>query len=101
MGRMAAAETTQAAGAQALETAGIKSIAELRAKPVAELPNLPGNGLVIDGYLIPEDLSITFANGKQNDVDVLAGSNKDENTLFGGGGRGGGRGGPGGAAATG
>ena len=34
--------------------------------------------------------------GKQNDVDVLAGSNKDENTFFGGGG--GGRGGRGGAA---
>ena len=36
---------------------------------------------MIDGYMIPEDLSITFANGKQNDVDVLAGSNKDENTF--------------------
>ena len=54
--------------------------------------------MVIDGYLIPEDLSITFANGKQLDVDVLAGSNKDENTFFGGGG--GGRGGRGGAAAA-
>jgi para-nitrobenzyl esterase len=99
MARMKTAETAQADGAKALETAGITSIAELRAKPLAELPQLPGNGLVIDGYLIPEDLSITYANGKQNDVDVLAGSNKDENTLFAGGGRGGGRGGRGGAAA--
>jgi carboxylesterase type B len=33
---------------------------------------------VIDGYIIPEDLSITFMNGKQNAVDVLTGSNKDE-----------------------
>jgi para-nitrobenzyl esterase len=80
MGRMTTAETAQGNGAKALEAAGIKSIAELRAKPFAELPNLPGNGMVIDGYLIPEDLSITFANGKQLDVDVLAGSNKDENT---------------------
>jgi para-nitrobenzyl esterase len=100
MGRMTSAQTTQAAGATALEMAGIKSIAELRAKPAAELPQLPGNGLVIDGYLIPEDLSITFANGKQNDVDLLAGSNHDENTLFGGGGRGGGRGGRAGAPAA-
>ena len=53
--------------------------------------------MVIDGYIFPEDLSFTFASGKQNDVDVLAGSNKDENTFFGGGGRGG-RGG--GAAAA-
>ena len=96
MGRMTTAEQAQGNGAKALEAAGIKSIAELRAKPFAELPNLPGNGMVIDGYLIPEDLSITFANGKQLDVDVLAGSNKDENTFFGGGG--GGRGGRGGAA---
>jgi para-nitrobenzyl esterase len=92
MARMTSADTAQAAGARALEMAGIKSIAELRAKPLAELPNLGGSNLVIDGYLIPEDLSFTFANGKQNDVDVLAGSNKDENT-FGGGGGGRGRGG--------
>jgi para-nitrobenzyl esterase len=100
MGRMTSAEQTQRAGARAVEAAGIKSIAELRAKPLAELPQLPGNGLVIDGYVIPEDLSITFANGRQNDVDVLAGSNKNENTFFGGGGRGG-RGGPDGDAAPG
>ena len=35
-------------------------------------------GLVIDGYLIPEDTSLTFQAGKQNAVDVLTGSNKDE-----------------------
>jgi para-nitrobenzyl esterase len=101
MGRMTAGDQAQGAGAKALETAGIKSIAELRAKPLAELPQLPGSGLVIDGYMIPEDLSITFANGKQNDVDVMAGSNKDENTFFGGGGRGGGRGGAAAAPAPG
>ena len=101
MARMTPTEQAQGAGAKALEAAGIKSIAELRAKPLAELPNLGGAGLVIDGYLIPEDLSITFANGRQNDVDVLAGSNKDENTFFGGGrGGGAGRGGRGGEAAA-
>jgi para-nitrobenzyl esterase len=98
MARMTPGAQAQGAGAKALEAAGIKTIAELRAKPLVELPTLPGNGLVIDGYIIPEDLSITFANGKQNDVDILAGSNKDENTFFGGGG-GGGRGGRGGAGA--
>jgi para-nitrobenzyl esterase len=97
MGRMTSLEQAQGVGAKALQTAGIASIAELRAKPLTELPNLGGAGLVIDGYLIPEDLSITFANGKQNDVDVLAGSNKDENTFLGGGG---GRGRGGAAAAA-
>jgi para-nitrobenzyl esterase len=93
MGRMTTTEQAQGAGAKAMEAAGVKTIAELRARPLAELPPLGGAGLVIDGYLIPEDLSITFANGRQNDVDVLAGSNKDENTFFGGGRGGGARGG--------
>jgi para-nitrobenzyl esterase len=99
MARMASGAERQAANAKSLEAAGIKSIAELRAKPLAELPNLGQAGLVIDGYLIPEDLSLTFAAGRQNDVDVLAGSNKDENT-FGGGGAGRGRGGAAEAAWT-
>jgi para-nitrobenzyl esterase len=98
MGRMTPGDQALAAGAKAMEAAGVKTIAELRAKPLAELPALGGAGLIVDGYVIPEDLSITFAAGRQNDVDVLAGSNKDENTFFGGGGRGGGRGGAGGAA---
>src|SRR5688572_7693382 len=94
MARMTPGAQAQGPGAKAMEAAGIKTIAELRAKPLAELPTLPGNlgqGLTIDGYMIPEDLSVTFASGKQNEVDILAGSNKDENTFFGGGG--GGRGG--------
>ena len=36
--------------------------------------------MIIDGWIVPEDLSITFANGKQNAVDVIAGSNKDEHS---------------------
>jgi para-nitrobenzyl esterase len=93
MARMTTTEQAQGAGAKAMETAGVTTIAELRSRPLAELPPLGGAGLVIDGYLIPEDLSITFANGRQNPVDVLAGSNKDENTFFGGGRGGGPRGG--------
>jgi len=96
MARMTPGAQAQGAGAKAMEAAGIKTIAELRAKPLVELPTLPSSGLIVDGYIIPEDLSITFAAGRQNDVDVLAGSNKDENTFFGGGG--GGRGGRGGGA---
>jgi len=79
MGRMRGAADAEAAGVRAMETLGVKTIAELRARPLDQLTGLPNNGgLLIDGYLIPEDLSVTFRNGKQNAVDVLTGSNKDE-----------------------
>ena len=78
MGKMNPSAVAQENGAKAVTALGVKSIAELRAKPLAELTGLTSSGLVIDGYLIPEDLSLTFKNGKQNNVDVLVGSNKDE-----------------------
>ena len=40
-----------------------------------------GAGMIVDGRAIPEDESITFANGRQNAVDVLIGSNKDEGSF--------------------
>ncbi len=36
----------------------------------------------MDGWYIPEDLSSIFAGGKQNPVDILVGSNRDEGTFF-------------------
>ena len=91
MGRMTSGEAALANGAKTMEALGVKTIAELRAKPLNELTGLSAGGLIIDGYLIPEDISQTFMNGRQNAVDVLTGSNKDE-ANFGvcGGGRGGG-----------
>src|SRR5262245_57032730 len=77
MQRMTASAQAQENGAKAMAALGVKTIAELRAKPLAELTGLGGAGLVVDGYIIPEDLSITFMNGKQNAEDVLTGSNKD------------------------
>jgi len=63
----------------------IPSLAELRARSTEEVvKTLRGSGLIIDGWVVPEDLSITFANGKQNLVDVIIGSNKDEHTSMGG-----------------
>lgn len=60
-------------------------LAELRARSTDEVvKTLRGSGMIIDGWIVPEDLSITFANGKQNAVDVIAGSNKDEHTALGG-----------------
>jgi len=78
MTKMALSAPAQENGAKQMAALGVKTIAELRAKPLAELTGLSGSGLVVDGYIIPEDLSLTFRNGKQNAVDVLTGSNKDE-----------------------
>ncbi|HVV47940.1 MAG TPA: carboxylesterase family protein, partial [Bryobacteraceae bacterium] len=41
-----------------------------------------GGGPIIDGYFLPEDVGKVFAEGRQNDVPVLLGSNKDEGTFF-------------------
>jgi para-nitrobenzyl esterase len=68
----------EAAGVKAVDALGVKTMAELRARPLDMLTGLNSQGLVIDGYLIPEDESLTFQAGKQNAVDVLTGSNKDE-----------------------
>jgi para-nitrobenzyl esterase len=78
MGRMTPGQQAQANGAKTMDALGVKTIAELRAKPLTELTGLSAGGPVIDGYIIPEDLSLTFMNGRQNPVDVLTGSNKDE-----------------------
>jgi para-nitrobenzyl esterase len=59
-----------------------KPIAELRALSTADVTkNFSGAGMIVDGWAIPEDESITFANGRQNAVDVLVGSNKDEGSF--------------------
>ena len=92
MGRMQPSATAEANRVKAMQAMNVSTIAELRAKPMTDLA-IPGpSGLVIDGYMIPEDTSYTFQAGKQNVVDVLTGSNKDEANFGicpGAGGRGG------------
>jgi para-nitrobenzyl esterase len=78
MARMRASADAEAAGAKAVDALGVKTMAELRARPLDQLTGLASAGLVVDGYVIPEDTSLTFQAGKQNAVDVLTGSNKDE-----------------------
>ena len=69
--------------AQAAE-AGATSLAALRAMDAKEVyAKIRGQGMIVDGWMIPEDLSITFAEGRQNPVDVLAGSNEDEGSFTG------------------
>ncbi len=70
----------------AAKAAGGKPLAELRALPTeeaaAQLRGVPG-GISVDGYVIPKDLSLIYAAGEQNPVDVLVGSNSDEGTFAG------------------
>ncbi len=63
----------------------LPTLAELRARSTDEVvKTLRGSGMIIDGWIVPEDLSIIFAEGKQNPVDVIVGSNKDEHLAMGG-----------------
>ena len=63
--------------------AGLKSLAEMRAMSAEDIMKAfpRGQGMMIDGAIIPEDLSKTFAEGRQNRVDVLTGSNGTEMNL--------------------
>ena len=83
MARTGTLARAEEAGVKAFMDAGLNSLADARAKPAADVfAAIRGGNLVVDGYLIPEDLSLTFANGRQNPVDLLVGSNKDEGTFF-------------------
>ena len=66
-------------------TLGAKTLAELRAMPAQKLLDAffkPGGGFDfgpdIDGYFLPQSPEAIFASGKQNDVPLLAGWNRDE-----------------------
>lgn len=76
---------TQQQGFEAAEQLGAPSVGELRNLPADEITALRGAGIIVDGWVIPEDLSIVFEEGRQNDVDVLVGSTRDEGSFFGGG----------------
>jgi para-nitrobenzyl esterase len=73
----------EAAGVKFADGVGAKSLAELRAKPADAIQKGGrGGGPVVDGWLIREDPGKVFAEGKQIEVPVLTGSNRDES--FGG-----------------
>jgi para-nitrobenzyl esterase len=82
-GKMRTREQAEEAGSKA---ANGHSLAELRAMSTQDAAqNLRGvqAGIIVDGWIVPEDLSVTYSKGKQNDVDILVGSNRDEGTFFG------------------
>ena len=79
MTKLAAAEQNGVRTAQQL---GANSLAELRAMPAAKLLGGRGGGPVVDGWFLPDDPANIYAAGKQMDVPLLVGSNKDEATFF-------------------
>jgi len=84
IGHMTTLAAAEESGQKLAQSAGAASIAELRAKPADELlKNSRGAfAIVVDGWYVPEDLSLTYAHHKENDVDILVGSNHDEGTFF-------------------
>ena len=69
---------------------GLTTLAELRALPAQALldavANITGAGVMrfgpsVDGHFLPETMAAIFAAGKQNDVPLLAGWNRDEGGL--------------------
>ena len=80
--KMPTREASEKRSVEAAEKLGAKTLAELRALPAQDVfTGIRGQGMIVDGYIIPEDLSITFAEGRQNPVDVLVGSNADEGSF--------------------
>lgn len=79
-GPMRTRAQAEEAGLKAATDAGAKTAAELRAMSAADVTAKLGRGagMIVDGWVIPEDPTAVFASGRQNAVDVLVGSNKEE-----------------------
>lgn len=69
-------------GVKFAEALGANSLAEMRAKPAEAVMKAGRGNNIIDGWLIPDDPSIVYAEGKQIDVPLLIGSNQDEANFF-------------------
>lgn len=70
------------------EKLGVDSLAALRAIPAQKIMDAFNNpqsafrfGPDVDGYFLPESVAEIFAQGKQNDVPLLAGWNHDEGSF--------------------
>lgn len=82
--KMGTREEAEQQTAAAMKKAGINSLAELQALPADQIAkDFRGERLIVDGWIVPEDQAITFAQGRQNKVAVLVGSNGNEGGSFG------------------
>jgi para-nitrobenzyl esterase len=80
--KMQTRENAEKATVASADKLGAKSLADLRALPADKLMGIRAQGIIVDGWIAPEDFAKTFAEGRQNVVDVLAGSNGDEGASF-------------------
>jgi para-nitrobenzyl esterase len=78
MEKMLTLGEAEAAGRANAEKLGANSIADLRAKSADDIMKMTPGRPIVDGWYVTEDLSKTYAAGRQTDVDVLAGSNENE-----------------------
>jgi para-nitrobenzyl esterase len=78
MEKMLTLAEAEAAGRANAEKLGANSIADLRAKSADDIMKMTPGRPIVDGWYVTEDLSKTYAAGRQTDVDVLAGSNENE-----------------------
>jgi para-nitrobenzyl esterase len=66
-----------------VEKTGERTLRALRAMPASELIKLKFNPhAIVDGYVLPRAPYEAYREGKQNDVDLLIGSNASEGRLF-------------------
>jgi para-nitrobenzyl esterase len=83
LGPMRTLADAEQAGVKTAEALHAQDLADLRAMSAEDLlKGGRGGGPVIDGWFLPEDVATVFAEGKQNDVPLISGSNKDEGTFF-------------------
>ena len=84
IGHMATLAAAEESGQKLAQGMGAASLGDLRAKPADDLlKNARGLfAIVVDGWYVPEDLSLVYSHHKENDVDILVGSNRDEGTFF-------------------
>jgi para-nitrobenzyl esterase len=80
--KMTSREAAEQRTVTAVEALGVHTLAELQALPLDKIATLRNQGIIVDGWIVPEDLSKTFAEGRQNRVDVLLGSNSNEGGSF-------------------
>lgn len=73
------AESDGLAQGRRLNAVTADELRRLDARTVAE--QLRGAGLIVDGWIVPEDASRVFSQGRQLPVDILAGYNRDEGNF--------------------
>jgi len=80
--QMVSRESAEQRTVAAAKELGAESLAELRALPAEEIyAKIRGQGMIVDGWVIPEDISIARAEGRLNPVDILTGSNANEGSF--------------------